>query len=394
VSDYARYSKAIEGQRLPIAIVDLDAFDHNVRLIAKLAKNKPLRVATKSVRVPALLDRIREIGGNAFRGLMTYSSEETAFLAERGERDLLVAYPTMLPSDAEILASLAAQGVVARVVVDSVAQIDLLATAGRRAKSEIPIVIELDMAFRPLPSTHLGVRRSPLRTPEDVVHVAKHARATDGVRFSGIMGYEAQIAGVADRDGTMLAPLKRAMKQRSVAEIVTRRASVAKALLEDGFEIEIFNGGGTGSVLTSSCEETLTEITAGSGFLDSHLFDGYDGIALKPAIFFALQVVRRASPTIVTCLGGGYIASGGAGKSRLPTPALPENLSLLDLEGAGEVQTPLDGAHDLSIGSPVFFRHAKAGELAEHFNDYALVRGDTIVERVKTYRGLGHCFLG
>ncbi len=394
IADYDRYCAAIRNERLPIAIVDLDAFDHNVALIAKLAVNKPLRVATKSVRCPALLDRIREKGGSAFRGLMTYTAAETRVLASRGERDLLLAYPTMQKTDAEELASLNRHDTVASVVVDGVAQVDLLAAAAREAATEIPIVIEVDMAFRPLLNTHLGVRRSPLRTPADVLLLARHIRETTGVRFHGLMGYEAQIAGVADRDGSLMAPVKRAMKRRSNSEIVVRRAAIARALREDGFSISVFNGGGTGSLVTSAHEEALTEITAGSGFLDSHLFDSYDGIALRPAIYFALQVVRRASDTIVVCAGGGYIASGGAGKSRLPLPALPKGLRLLDLEGAGEVQTPLDGAPDIQLGSPVFFRHAKAGELAEHFNHYLLVRGDQLTERVPTYRGMGHCFLG
>jgi D-serine deaminase-like pyridoxal phosphate-dependent protein len=161
----------------------------------------------------------------------------------------------------------------------------------------------------------------------------------------------------------------------------------------------IFNGGGTGSVLHCAGEAALTEVTAGSGFVDSHLFDRYRGLSLAPAAFFALQVVRRPRPDIVTCHGGGYIASGQAGETRLPRPALPAGLCLLPLEGAGEVQTPLrlgDGSARarIALGDPVFFRHAKAGELAEHFAEYLLVRGDRLEGRAPTYRGLGHCFLG
>lgn len=393
-ADYARLCRAISRERLPIAVVDLDAFEANVRLIAGLSNKKPLRVATKSVRCPGLLDRIRALGGASFRGLMTYTATETELLASRGETDLLLAYPTMQRADAEILARLNAGATRARVVADDVAQIELHAAAAREAKTEVPIVIEVDMAFRPLGGAHLGVRRSPLRTPEQVLALARRIRETDGVSFAGVMGYEAQIAGLADFDGTITAPIKRAMKRRSAEEIRSRRAAIANALVTDGFTIEVFNGGGTGSLRSSAHEDTLTEVTAGSGFLDSHLFDHYEGIALRPAIYFALQVVRRASESIVTCAGGGYIASGGAGKSRLPIVALPEGLRLLDLEGAGEVQTPLDGARDLALGAPVFFRHAKAGELAEHFLEYALVRGDRIILREKTYRGLGHCFLG
>ena len=68
----------------------------------------------------------------------------------------------------------------------------------------------------------------------------------------------------------------------------------------------------------------------------------------------------------------------------------------MPLEGAGEVQTPisLKTSQIVNLGDPIFFRHAKAGELAEHFNDYLFVRGDVVVERAKTYRGLGHAFLG
>src|SRR5207244_2558454 len=125
--------------------------------------------------------------------------------------------------------------------------------------------------------------------------------------------------------------------------------------------------GGTGSLAWSAKDPSLTEVTAGSGFLDSLLFDYYRDLSLAPAALFALQVVRRPSPGIVTCHGGGYVASGAPGPDRLPRPWLPAGLELLGLEGAGEVQTPLRlraGAAP-RLGDPVFFRHAKAGELAE-----------------------------
>jgi D-serine deaminase-like pyridoxal phosphate-dependent protein len=46
----------------------------------------------------------------------------------------------------------------------------------------------------------------------------------------------------------------------------------------------------------------------------------------------------------------------------------------------------------LGIGDPVFFRHSKAGELAEHFAEYLLLRGEHVVDRVRTYRGEGLVF--
>ena len=144
-----------------------------------------------------------------------------------------------------------------------------------------------------------------------------------------------------------------------------------------------------------AAEAPITEVAAGSGFLASHLFDRYRDITLEPAACFALQAVREPAAGFVTCLGGGLVASGAAGVDRLPVPYLPPGLRLTGAEGAGEVQTPLrvpEGVR-VALGSPVFFRHAKAGELAEHFNEYLLVRGDRVVGRARTYRGEGKAFL-
>ncbi|HEX3647268.1 MAG TPA: amino acid deaminase/aldolase, partial [Pseudonocardiaceae bacterium] len=114
----------------------------------------------------------------------------------------------------------------------------------------------------------------------------------------------------------------------------------------------------------------------------------------EPALLFALSVVHRPTPDTATLFAGGYVASGTGTPDRLPSPYLPAGLSLLGLEGAGEVQTPVTGpaARTLRLGDRVWLRHAKAGELAERFTDYHLVRGDTRVATVPTYRGEGRSF--
>ena len=190
-------------------------------------------------------------------------------------------------------------------------------------------------------------------------------------------------------------PIKRAIKRASRGPVERTRRACVDALHARGLTPTIVNGAGTGSLAWAESETALTEVTAGSGFLASHLFSAYRDLALVPAAFFALEVTRAPAPGIYTLHGGGYVASGETGPDRLPVPYLPAGLRLLPMEGAGEVQTPVaakPGA--LTLGAPVFFRHAKAGELAEHFNEYLLVRGDRVVERAPTYRGLGHAFLG
>jgi len=398
---YARYRQAVKDQRLPLALVDLDAVDHNIGVLLEgvRSRGKRLRLASKSVRCLALIRHIVERGQGTVRGIMAYTVEEGAFLAQQGFDDVLVAYPSVQPSDALTLARVAREGrATLAIIVDSQAHLERLDAAGVAEGARIPVVVEVDMSWRPLGGRlHFGVRRSPLRTPEAVLSLAERAHASRGLRFHGVMGYEAQIAGLGDDNPFARAqnPVKRMIRERSRPHVEETRERIARMIRERGLPLEVFNGGGTGSLNWCAAESSLTEVTAGSGFVASHIFDFYRHLKLRPAAFFALQVVRRSDPGFVTCQGGGYIASGPPGPDRQPVPWLPEGLGLVAMEGAGEVQTPLrvPPGVDLDLGDPVFFRHAKAGELAEHFTHYLLLRGDRVVERVPTYRGMGHAFL-
>ncbi|RST23924.1 amino acid deaminase/aldolase, partial [Streptomyces sp. WAC04770] len=121
----------------------------------------------------------------------------------------------------------------------------------------------------------------------------------------------------------------------------------------------------------------------------------YRGFRPRPAAFFVQSVVRRPSAARATVLGGGWPASGAAGRDRLPTPVWPPGLRLTRLEGAGEVQTPLTGpgAAGLAVGDRVWFRHTKAGELCERVDALHLVDGDRVVDVLPTYRGEGRALL-
>jgi D-serine deaminase-like pyridoxal phosphate-dependent protein len=94
-------------------------------------------------------------------------------------------------------------------------------------------------------------------------------------------------------------------------------------------------------------------------------------------------------------LGGGWIASGPALESRQPLAVWPEGLKMFGREGAGEVQTPLQGenARGVKVGDRVWFRHSKSGELAERVDKYYLVENGEIVGEAATYRGEGKAFL-
>jgi len=390
-----RLDRATEGLEAPFAVVDLDAFWANAADMARRAAGKPIRLASKSVRCRGLQKQVLERDGG-FRGTLSFTLPEALWLAAHGFEDLLVAYPTANRFALRALAVGEAAERIA-VMVDSVEHLDLIEQSVGEAAAPVRVCIDVDASWAPLGGRlHIGVKRSPLRTPQAAAALARQIVARPALRLVGVMAYEAQIAGLGDRPpgrpATALAI--QALQRASARELVKRRAEVVRAVREVA-PLELVNGGGTGSLERTAREDAVTELAAGSGLYGPTLFDAYRAFSPRPAAMFALPGVRRPAPHVATGLGGGYLVSGPADRARLPRPHLPAGLRLGRQEGAGEVQTPLlgDAAGALRIGDRVWMRHAKAGELCERFDVLHLVEGDRVVDELPTYRGEGCCFL-
>lgn len=403
--DYQHLKEALRGERLPAVVVDLDRFDANVAIAAEsaAAHGKRLRPASKSLRVPDFLRRVAEVGGPAVRGLMCYSVAEAAWLAKQGFDDLLVAYPSVQEADLALAAEAVRAGRKISLTVDCLSHARHLAESWRRlgVTSPLRVCIDVDVSWRPL-GFHFGAQRSPLRSLAAFEKVVDAVVAESSLTLVGILAYEAHLAGVPD--ASPFTPFNnigvRLMRSLARRDLARKRQEISECLKRRSITLEFFNGGGTGWFDEALEEPWLTEVTAGSGFLQPHLFDYYRSSAREPALLFALAITRQPQVDVMTCQGGGFIASGPCGADRAPVPFLPEDLperlAVEPGEGFGEVQTPLTVPPDLrgalQIGDPVFFRPAKAGEIAERFDEYLLLKDNRIVARAKTYRGYGQCF--
>ena len=391
----------------PFNVIDLDRARANLADLATRADGKPLRIATKSVRVKQLL--IDALAHEAVCGLMASTLDEALWLHSEGVcDDILVAYPTVSRS---ALARLVqgetnARGVSAldaiTLMVDCPAHLDLIAqaleTAGADAgpdtgNSTVQVCLDIDCAYS-FSGARFGALRSPVRTMSDAARLVSDIVRRDYIELVGIMGYESQIAGVGDAGATARAAVIRTMQRASRRDVAERRAAIVQgveALLRahDRPPLRFVNGGGTGSIESTAAEASVTEIAAGSGILSATLFDTYTGFKARPAQWFALPVTRRPAHNTVTVYGGGRIASGPAGPDRLPTPVFPPGLKFAKDEGPGEVQTPLLGsaANDLQVGDRVWFRHTKAGEGFEFTNSVHVFSGDSLIDIWPTYRG-------
>ncbi len=394
-SGYDRYEAAFGDLEPPFAFVDLDALWANAEDMLGQAAGKPIRVATKSVRCRPLTQRVLD-RSPGFHGLLNLTLPEAIWLWHNGFRNLVVAYPWTGRSALGELGAITSEDPVGApaVMVDSPEHLELIESA---TSGPVRVCMDLDVGYWPLSGRlKFGPKRSPIRDAHAAGALARDITGRKQLRLVGVMAYEGQIAGVADRvPGRAFENLAiRVMQRASTRDVAARRAEMVAAVRAVA-DLEFVNGGGTGSIRSTVAEPAVTEVAAGSGFYAPMLFQYYRRLQLAPAAGYALPVARKPSRTIATALGGGYVASGAVRADRQPVPVAPEGLSLDPLEGAGEAQTPLLGsaAEHLRIGDRVYLRHAKAGELCERFNTLHLIAGGRVVEEVATYRGEGKCFL-
>lgn len=386
---------ATAGLESPLAVLHLGALRFNTHDLVRRASGKPIRVASKSIRVRGLVDALLATEGYA--GVLAFTLPEALWLAQSID-DVVVGYPT---ADTAALRRLGTDPVAAArvtLMVDSIEHLDVIdACLPPNRRESLRLCLELDVSWQAAPPFgHIGVWRSPVRTAAQAETLARAIESRPGFTLVGMMAYEAQIAGLGDKTASRDAwsRTKRWMKRRSISELTERRGQAVAAVRRVA-DLDFVNGGGTGSVESTAQDDSVTEIAAGSGILGGHLFDNYRSFHPAPAASFALSVVRKPAPSMAVILGGGWVASGPPGEDRLPRLAWPEQLELIPREMAGEVQTPIRGAgaHALRTGDRVWLRHSKSGELSERVNEFAVVDGDAVTDRLLTYRGEGMAFL-
>lgn len=392
---YQYYNTLFKGKTLPLAYLDLDLLEENIVQIAKRAKHGTIRIASKSIRCTYVLEKILQ-SSQQYKGIMTFMPQEALWLLEKGFDDLLMGYPTINKEALTAFCIATKNGKRIIPMVDCIEHIQIIQKIAAKEKIIQPICIDIDMSSD-FPGIHFGVYRSPINTFAQFKKLVDQLPNYPNIHLEGIMGYEAQIAGIGTKDPFM--GMKnyavRIMRNLSIIELAKRRKACIDYAKSKGWALPLINGGGTGSIETTLSEEYITEVTVGSGFFSPTLFDYYDNFKHQPAAGFACEIIRIPKKGMFTAMGGGYIASGGIGPAKQPTPYLPEGFKITENEGCGEVQTPIlySGIENLGIGDTLLFRHAKAGELCERFNNLQLISKGKITKEVPTFRGEGKCFV-
>lgn len=391
VSEYKRW---IQKTPKPFAFVNIDAFDQNLKNLQQRCGKKQIRVATKSIRSVYLLKRIAEKA--SINRWMCFKAEEALYLSSLGFNNLLVAYPTTNPKSVQKVCAAVKKGKQIILMTDTQRHLQQLNAIAQKNDTVLPIAMDVDVSYL-FGGIYFGVYRSSICSYKKIDDFLSSLKKYPYLKLTGVMTYEAQIAGVGDAQKNAFFKNKiiSFLKWKSQSHIKKQRKNIEFLLQKHQIKVDFINGGGTGSLETTAKDKVITEVTFGSGLFQSALFDNYKHFSHLPATGFVLEICRHPRNHIYTCLGGGYIASGSIGKDKLPTIVYPKRASLFKNEGAGEVQTPFycQKTIDLKTENFAILRHAKAGELCERFNELHLLSQGENIGKITTYRGDGNCFL-
>ncbi|MCL1696200.1 MULTISPECIES: amino acid deaminase/aldolase [unclassified Lysinibacillus] len=388
-----RFDRAFHELEHPFAWLDFDALDHNISTVHNMCGEKNIRIATKSVRSVDILRYLQKNLHNV-TGFMTFTAAETIFLLQQHFDNLLLGYPVMEEAAVRHLLQFVKAGKTVTFMVDKREHVKFLAELGQELGVRVQVCIDINVSndFKLL---YFGTKRSSLQSLESLTPFLEYIKNQAFIEVVGAMGYEAQIAGVGNRPDNAVKGKLIEVMQLQAKKQVTQFRRLAIAHIKAYFpNLHFVNGGGSGSMAYTAQQKEVSEITVGSAFYAPALFDQFTHLQLEKAAGFALSVTRKPEKNIVVCHGGGYLASGAISADRLPVFYEPTFFSYLSLEGAGEVQTPVKiKRKKVKIGDTLYFRHAKAGELCERFQELHGIRGDKYVGAYKTYRGDGQCFL-
>lgn len=234
----------------PCLVLDLDALERNIVKMGDYARAHGMRHRVhgkmhKSVDVAKLQERL---GGAV--GVCCQKVSEAEVFARGGIKDVLVSNQVRDPAKIDRLARLPKLGARTIVCVDDVANVADLSAAAVRHGTQLEVFVEIDC----------GAGRCGVKTPEEVVAIAKAVAAAPGLKFSGIQAYQGAMQHM-DRYEDRKAKLDAAIAQVK---------GCVDALESAGLKPELVSGGGTGSYYFKSNSGVYNELQCGSyAFMDA-----------------------------------------------------------------------------------------------------------------------------
>ncbi len=239
----AEIGMAAEDVCTPSLIIDLDAFENNVRIMGDYIKAKGLRHRAHAKTHKSVDIALYQIEQGGACGVCCQKVSEAEAMVAGGIKDVLVSNQVVDPAKLDRLAMMAKDARVL-VCVDDLDNIDDISVAAVKHGVTIECLVEIDC----------GAGRCGVTWGDPVVELAKKINASDGLQFSGIQAYQGAAQHVHDFEDRK-AQIDIAIKQ------VEDTVGMLKA---EGLECDIIGGAGTGTYYFEGTSGIYNEMQCGS----------------------------------------------------------------------------------------------------------------------------------
>jgi hypothetical protein len=272
------------------AFVDLDAVDHNLKLVgAQLGSKIGLRLGGKSLPSLQLLEYMMLAA--CTNRIMAFEEGMVRDLLVRfgSDVDILLGRPATVDALARTFATLDDLGSgpnptgSVRWLVDTPERMrQFAAFAGERGE-RVNISVEIDV----------GLHRGGARDADELRSMLKIIDESRLLRFTGFMGYEGHVPFVPLDRGSPAAEL--AAVQRRYADFVRVGREAYPALFEGPL---VYNSGGSRTYhsYTDDLDTPVNDVAMGSAFFYPSNFHNLPETGLRTATFFATPVLKRLDP--------------------------------------------------------------------------------------------------
>lgn len=260
----------------PSLILDLDAFEDNLRAMQVLAERHgvALRPHAKAHRCPDIALRQIALGAT---GICCQKVSEAVPFVSAGIRDIHISNEVVGSSKLVLLARLAGQARIS-VCVDNIKAVEALSAVMAEYKVTLGVLVELDV----------GQKRCGVQTAGDAIALARLIEELPNIYFMGVQAYH---GGIQHKRG-------HEQRQKSSDKAVQRIRGYLEAFQEAGIECEVVTGGGTGTAVFDVASQVYTEIQAGSyAFMDSDYasIDWGEALSFRHSLFLLGTVM--STPT-------------------------------------------------------------------------------------------------
>jgi len=280
---------AAEDIPTPALLIDVATMELNLAKMAAHAEEHGigLRPHTKTHKCPLLARRQIELGAV---GVCCAKVSEAEVMVEAGIEEVLVTSPVVTRDKIGRVVALSKKSPEVALVVDNRASAERLNEAAADAGVTQRVLVDLDV----------GTRRTGIATGEPALELARTIGGLSNLDLRGLQAYAGHLMhvhGHAERQERSLAALQAAVETKRLIE-------------DDGIELSVLTGGGTGTWDIDSQVDGMTDLQVGSylfmdeqyrriGSRDGDVFDDFE-----TSLFVVVTAISQPVPELITTDGG------------------------------------------------------------------------------------------